>query len=366
MKNLTELQKLLVTIKWNVAETEISELETKNLEKMEKANEVYHTTNTNYGSELIPTNIVQDPLVDMVYKTNDLLAKLPWNHWTNLPVSAKVPVIGEATLMRLNTEYTTGSFSSTATKDGFLTDDVTITQVPFIAEYFVSDRELTYSVTNLEALARQKLAQSANRTINALLLNADTATTGNVNTSGTPSSTVYYMGADNGIRKVGISNTALDLSTLTDGDFLTMINALGNYASQIEDLLFLSPANVSTKALGLDSVKTMEKFGNEATIKTGVFSKVFGIENMILRDFPALTLATGKVHASTGNDYGSIALIYKPAVQYWFGKTPEYGSERIIGKWVRVVAAMEFGFTIVNQKAGLDKTVALWVNISMA
>jgi len=366
MKNLTSLQKLLVDIKWNVDEKEIADLEAKNVEKQTKADEVYHTTNTNYGEELIPTNVVMDPVLDMVYKTNDLLIKLPGNHWTNMPISAEVPVIGEATLMRGNTEYTTGDLVSTASKDWPATDKVTVKQAPFIAEYFISDRELTYSVWNLENIARKRLATSANRTINAYLLNADTATSGNVNTSATPASTLYYMQGDNGIRKVGIANTAIDLSTLSDGDFLTMINGVGHYASQIEDLLFLSPYNVSTKAMGLDSVKTIDKFGNEATIKTGVFSKIYGIENMIMRDFPALSLATGKVHESTGNDYGSLALIYKPAIQYGFGKTPEYGVQRIVGKWTVIICAMEFGFGIANESAWLDKTIALWVNIQMS
>ena len=368
MKNLTTLQKLIVDVKWNVNEEEIASLEAKNLEVQTKADEVYHTTNTNYGAELIQADTVLDPIIDMVYKTNDLLAKLPGNHGTNMPISAKVPVIWEATLMTGNTEYTTWAFSLTASKDGFATDEVQVNQAPFKAEYFISDRELTYSVGNLEAIARQRLAESANRTINAFVLNADSATTGNVNTSATPASTLYYMQSNvgGGIRKVGIANTAIDISTLSDGDFLTMINGVGQYASDIQNLLFLSPYNVSTKAMGLDAVKTVDKFGNEATIKSGVFNKVFGIENMVLRDFPALSLATWKVHETTGNDFGSIALIYKPAIQYGFGKTPEYASYRIVGKGTVLVAAMEFGFGIANESAGLDKTVSLWVNVTMA
>ena len=54
--------------------------EAKNIEIQTKADEVYHTTNTNYGEELIQTDTVLDPIIDMVYKTNDLLAKLPGNH----------------------------------------------------------------------------------------------------------------------------------------------------------------------------------------------------------------------------------------------------------------------------------------------
>lgn len=372
MEKLTILQKLLVDIKranWaTVKDEEIANLEAKNLEVESKANEVYHTTNTGYGEELIPGTMTTDPVIDMVYKTNNLLSRLPWNHWTGLNISELVPVIGEATLMRWNTEYTTWVFAPSAdTQDGPATWKVTITQAPFIAEYFMSDRQLNYWVGNLESIARQRLSESANRTINAYILNADTAASWNVNDDGwTPATTLYYKQGDNGIRKLGIANTAIDLSTLSDGDFLTMINGLWQYASQTEDLLFLSPVNVATKAMGLDSVKTIDKFGAEATIKSWVFQKIFGIDNMTLRDFPTLTLATWKVHTSTWNNFGSIALIYTPAVQYGFGKTPEYASYRIVGKGTMVVAAIEFGFAIANQTAWLDKTVVLGVNIQMS
>lgn len=367
MSKLTQLQEILVKAKGTVDTKEIEALEVKNTEMETKANEVYHTTNTNYGAELIQTNLVMDPVIDMIYKTNNLLSALPGNHGTNMPISAKVPVIGEATLMKGNAEYTTGGLYSTAAKDWFITWEVTITQAPFIAEYFISDRELTYAVWNLESIVRTRLAESVNRTISAYILNADSAASWNVNDDGwTPATTLYYKQGDNGIRKLGIANTVVAVSTLSDGDFLSMINVLWNYASSIQDLLFLMPANVNTKSLWLDSVKTIDKFWPSATISTWVLSKIYGIDNMVLRDFPALSLATGKVHTSTGNDYGSMALIYKPAIQYGFGKSPEYGSERVIGKWTRVVVAMEFGFAIANSTAGFDKTVALgaWITMS--
>jgi len=362
MSKLTQLQEILVKAKWIV---DTKELE--NLEVETKANEVYHTTNTSYGAELIATNVVMDPVIDMIYKTNNLLSVLPGNHGTDMPISAKVPVIGEATLMKGNAEYTTGGLYSTASKDWFATWEVTITQAPFIAEYFISDRELTYSVWNLESIVRTRLAESVNRTISAYILNADSAASGNVNDDGwTPATTLYYKQGDNGIRKVWIANTVVAVSALSDGDFLSMLNVLWNYQSNIQDLLFLMPANVHTKSLGLDAVKTIDKFGPAATIETWVLSKIFWVSNMVLRDFPTLSLATWKVHTSTGNDYGSMSLIYKPAIQYGFGKAPEYGSERVIWKGTRVVVAMEFGFAIANSIAWFDKTVALgaWITMS--
>jgi hypothetical protein len=45
-----------------------------------------------------------------------------------------------------------------------------------------------------------------------------------------------------------------------------------------------------------------------------------------------LALATGKVHATTGNSFGSFGLIYKPAIQYGFGQPLEIDVWRVPGK----------------------------------
>lgn len=58
-----------------------------------KANEVVHTNNTGMGKELIPTNVMIDPMLDLVPNYSKLLPLLPGNHGNNMPISAKVPVI---------------------------------------------------------------------------------------------------------------------------------------------------------------------------------------------------------------------------------------------------------------------------------
>ena len=66
----------------------------KDFEDMDtKANEVVHTTNTGMGKELIPTNVMIDPMLDLVPNYSKLLPLLPGNHGNNMPISAKVAVI---------------------------------------------------------------------------------------------------------------------------------------------------------------------------------------------------------------------------------------------------------------------------------
>ena len=42
-----------------------------------KANEAMHTTNTGFGAELIPTNVMLDPALDLLPKYSSLINLLP-------------------------------------------------------------------------------------------------------------------------------------------------------------------------------------------------------------------------------------------------------------------------------------------------
>ena len=61
----------------------------------QKANEVMHTTNTGFWKETVPVNVLLDPALDMLPKYSSLINLLPGNHGNNMPISAKVPVIGD-------------------------------------------------------------------------------------------------------------------------------------------------------------------------------------------------------------------------------------------------------------------------------
>jgi hypothetical protein len=76
--------------------------------------------------------------------------------------------------------------------------------------------------------------------------------------------------------------------------------------------------------------------------------------------------ADGKVSATAANNTKwSFGVVYKPAVQYWFGQPLEIDAFKVPGKWVDLVATMEFGFAIANSVAGLGATVAAWINVTV-
>ena len=88
-----------------------------------------------------------------------------------------------------------------------------IVQGQFILDIAISKRELNYAPAQLESIIRERMNRSAARTIDAVIINGDTASTGNVN--GTYNAKAYFAQIDNGIRKVGIANTVVNVGAMT-------------------------------------------------------------------------------------------------------------------------------------------------------
>lgn len=333
----------------------------------QKANEVMNTGASNFWTELIPTNVLADPLLDMLWNYSRLLPMLPWNHWNNMAVSEKVPVIWEASLFQWNSEWTTGAWTLTPANNWPMTDSVVITQWQFITTVDVSDRELTYATDRLEAIIRERINRSAGETIDAFIINADDTASGSWNINWTYSGSPYFTQWTNGIRKVGIANTGVSVWTITAWQYLAVKNVLDErYQGELNNLLFIEPANVYNKSLALSEVITIDKFWPNATISAGVLAKIWNIDILVSKHFPALTNTSGLVDATSANNTkGSFACIYKPAVQYWFWKPLQIEVGRVLWKGIKIVATMEFWFAIVNSKAGLWKTVGLGINATV-
>lgn len=169
-----------------------------------------------------------------------------------------------------------------------------------------------------------------------------------------------------GIRDTAIANSnTLDVSTLTSADVTGLMAKLGDYASDIDDMLLIVPVNVYLKMLDLDEVITIDKFGPSATITRGVLAKIYGIDVLVTNCIPSLALATGKVHYSTGNSYGQMALVKRSAILHGSGDAFELTPTVIPGVGLRLTATFDYGMGVAYEKAGLGKTVALGVNIAV-
>lgn len=375
MSHKDKLLKKLAEIRAKQVGFDIVENEIKTFQDLEtKANEVMHTGNVWAGAELVNAERLASDVLDMVPSYSALLPLLPGNHGSWLAQKEILPIVWEIGLFRGNSEWTD---APGADADGTLsnklgTDKVTIEQGQFYAEIAISKRELNYSIVDLYKVVIEKLQKSAARTIDAFILNADNAETGNVNRDGFDFGTLtdaqkdayYYLQWDNGVRKLGIAN-GLDLGALDEDDLLDLTEQLGQYAEDEENLLFITSNKVRNKIRKFDSYKNASVNGIGSTIEGRAVTQVWGIDMVTNRDNPALATSTGKVHNTTGNTTGQIQLLWKPAVQYWFGQDMDFAVRTIAGKGIILVVTFEFGFSIVSWKAGQDKTVATGYNITL-
>lgn len=346
---------------------------------MKNANELMHTGNTGFGAELIPTEVLTQEVLDLVPKYSTFLGALPGFHGTNMPISAKVPVIGETGFFKGNTEQTTGAQALPQASNRLATGEVVITQAPLIADVFITKRELTYSIVDLENLVKTRLASALARTIESMIINADVeaGAVGNVNSDDqAPATTFAATGGaadhrlllDHGLREVAINGSGLTVNAgaLDMGDFVAMMNILGDLAANPADLLWLFNRSTYNKALTLDAFAKANERGQQSTIDGKAISNVFGADLFIGRDVPK-TEADGKMSATASNNtLGQFLLFHKAAVQYGYGMPFEVEVTRVAGKGVQITATCEFGFAIAQLLAGnSDSSVALARNITL-
>jgi len=339
-----------------------------------KADEVMHTGNVGAGAELIEQERLSKEILDMVPNYSNLLPLLPGDHGTGLGISEKLPIVGELPLFRGNSEWTDApaDMADGSKGDRLATDSVTIDQGMFYLEVPISKRELNYNITDLYSLVVSKIQKSGGRTVDAVIINGDTALTGNVNRDGFDFGTLtpaqreayYYLQCDNGIRKLGLAN-GTDLGLLDEDDLLDLTDNIGDYADQDEDLLYITSRKVKNKVAKFDSYKDASKSGSGSTVHGKKVEQVWGIDLVTNRDNPSLSASNGKVHDTTGNIAGQIQLLWKPAVQYGFGQSMDFEVRNVPGKGIILVVTFEFGFAIVTEKAGQPKTVATGYNITL-
>lgn len=375
MKHKDLLLKKLAGVRAESTTIEQVENEIKEFQELEtKANEVMHTTNTGFGEELVEVDRMSKDILDMVPNYSALLPMLPGNHGTGLAKSELVPIVGEIGLFQGNSEWTdapgTDPDGTRGTK--LPTGEIQINQGMFYIEVPISKRLLNYSVTDLYNLVVDKIRKSAGRTVDAVILNGDTSLTGNINRDGFDFGTLtpaqrdayYYLQCDNGIRKLGIAN-GTSIGAFDEDDLLDLTENLGQYGDDDENLLFITSNKVRNKVRKFSTFKDASVNGVASTVEGRKVSQVWGIDLVTNRDNPALATSTGKVHNTTGNTTGQIQLLWKPAVQYGFGQEMDFEVKRVAGKGIILVVTFEFGFAIVDAKAGQDHTVTTGYNITL-
>lgn len=339
----------------------------------QKADEAEHTQNTGKGKELTGDGQLRK-VIDMARGYSALLPFLPWDHGTGLDSTEKVTVTGEIGLFRGNSEAKnkTDFRAAIGVTTNLATGKVTITQGEFRNDILISYKLLNHSVIDVYDKYIQEIAKSMAKTIDAYIINADGALTGNINSVGTTFTEadreLYYFlqwGVDvSGLRKKGLANT-VDFGTLSEDDYLDLSDKLGGFANLTNDVLILQQRKVQNILLKLPTFKTASINGTESTVRSGAISNIWGYDIFLNEFVPLLAKADGKVSATVEeNTTGQTLMFYTPAVQYGFGQELRIDTAIEPGKGIWLVPYFEFGFAIASWEASTDKTVASGVNIT--
>lgn len=349
-----------------------------------KANEVMNTGSAGYGSEFVPSQVFVGEVRDLMPNYSNLLPLLPGNHGVNLPkvlvTAAKALSIGD-TIFQGKGQWTTGTASQTEDDHGISkvkTANITLTQVPFIAEVNISDEQLKYNAVNTEQYVKEEIARGMALTVDSVIINGDSeaGATGNVNSDDQAPATTYAASGgakyhatmiDHGIRERAINGSyTKDLATLADTDYADLLTVIGRYATNPKDCLFIQPIQVTNKMKTLDAFKLYINSADRATIQSGITPTPFGVD-VLTHHLVPFTEADGKVSATPGNNVkGQILLLYKPAVQYGFGQDFKLEVVRVPGYGWRLVATFDFAFEIVDAGTGLtEPTVAAGIDMTM-
>ncbi len=332
------------------------------------------TGKTGEGAELVPDEVFSKQTLDIVPEFGTFLGSLPGNHSTGgvrLPKVVKVPLLGDGDFFAAGSEKTTGAFAVTA-GGTIATGEVTITQAKYTMKLDITDELDTFSAypEALQTALQKRIAASMARTIESLIINADaeTGATGNVNSDdGAPVAGTYYLNADHGVRELAINNTYTHNAGVLDiTDFTTVMALLGDLGGDPGQCMWLFNRPTYLKAMGLADFADAAQRGGQSTVDGKAITSVFGSDVFIARDVKK-TEADGKISTTGSNNVkGQILYIWKPGIQFGFGKDLmtkifDFGADGY-----QLHAWFYFGFAIYNKEAGgADPSVAAAINITL-
>ena len=210
------------------------------------------------------------------------------------------------------------------------TGNVTWTAIKFGVRTLWSDDLDEDSIIQIMPWVRDESIQSMADAEEDCLVNGDTSGThmdSNVTTS-TDRRKGYkglrYFGYDS-----GSGYAYVDLSTLNIANLRSLRKKMGRFGVNPANLAWICSINSFMDLLGLDEVKTIDKYGNFATVITGELAKLDGIPVVVSEFVPTGLNASGVYDGATTTKTGLI-LPYRPSFIVADFGTPKTETDRDI------------------------------------
>lgn len=273
------------------------------------------TADSGYGSSLVGAQYVRDLWQSARFDTR-VFGLIDTFEMTDpvayLPVEADLP---EMLLLSENTIRDPSEHSPRKTGS----NKVTVTAYKEgIYQIWSSEMEED-SIIPLIPFYRRQAQAAINFYLDSLVLNGDTTTGGaQINTSSDPASTGKHYLAFDGIRHVGLVDNTANQKDMSGGaiTYDALIDARARmldtsylmdwgHPTDPADLVYIAEPTTADAICKLGEVITVDKFGPNAVVLTGQVSRI-GQHPLISSVALGKALATGLIHASTGNSYGVI------------------------------------------------------------
>lgn len=293
-----------------------------------KSDELTYSTQAGFGDEWVP-DLWSAQIWNRARVENAILPlfrtiEMPSNPF-ELPIEGTDPTVYFVPETKNEADLTIAGSGNPIPDSKIGSGKVTLNAQKLALRVGFSSELVEDSVVPVLNLYRDQAMKAILTSIDNVLLNGDTATSGNINKNGgTPGSTDRYM-AFNGLRKLALVTNAdtppnrVDASAAMTLALLrqTRFTMAAQYSARPGDLAWIVDSSAYAKLLGLSEFLTMEKAGPMATAQTGQIGFADGAPVIVSAEMALSDGANGKVNFTTpaNNTKGTALCVYRPG---WF------------------------------------------------
>jgi len=293
-----------------------------------KADELTYSTQAGFGDEWVP-DLWSAQIWNRARVENAILplfrtVEMPSNPF-ELPIEGTDPTVYFVPETKNEADLTIAGSGNPIPDSKIGSGKVTLNAQKLALRVGFSSELVEDSVVPVLNLYRDQAMKAILTSIDNVLLNGDTATSGNINKNGgTPASTDRYM-AFNGLRKLALVTNAdtppnrVDASAAMTLALMrqTRFTMAAQYSARPNDLAWIVDSSAYAKLLGLSEFLTMEKAGALATAQTGQIGFADGAPVIVSAEMALSDGANGKVNFTTpaNNTKGTALCVYRPG---WF------------------------------------------------
>ena len=296
------------------------------------------STTAGMGDELVPTLERAELWMDVNLNTL-IMGLIPMFSMPSQPFDIPTQ-LGDVNFYP-GVENTSATATSLATSKVSLNSHELVAQVPFS---FSLDEDNV--LPSLLGEIRNSLIRNTAEVIDDILLNADTSVTNGINSDSATISVSdagkahWLIGYDGLIHLPLVDNTAMsnDHGAAVSDDMFNEIRAkMGRYGVRPSELAWIMDVNTFIRAQSVDTFRTMDKLGPNATVLTGMLGAIEGIP-VIVSEQMRLADTDGRVSGDgNGSDTGRLLLVNRNQWAQGFRRNLTLNATRDPGKRQTVV-----------------------------